>query len=167
MNRSTSNSLDPVQKVRRHAPIRSVSTRIILCVFVSTWLTAGLVSWVASGAIRDDVRTRMEERGYALIAEQTADLGRVLGPDWQQRSTPSCDVQVDEAAEADQPVDGAPCVSEVDVLLAFEPVHSALTGMRVLLTDGNGFILSAAGGRDHFRLGDRLPLSGLEMHRAR
>lgn len=169
MNRSTSNSLDPAQKVRRHAPIRSVSTRIILCVFVSTLLTAGLVSWLAIGAIRGDVRTRMEERGFALIAEQTADLGRVLGPDWQERSTPRCDVQVDEAteAEADQPVDRSPCVSEVDVLLAFEPVHSALAGMRVLLTDGNGIILAATGVRGHFRLGDRLPLSGLEMLRAR
>ena len=55
---------------RRHAPRNSVSTRIILCVFGSTLLTALIVSWLSVGAIHRDVRRRVTHQTRALIEER-------------------------------------------------------------------------------------------------
>ncbi len=54
-----------------HAPLNSVSTRIVLCVFVSTLLTALIVSWLSVGAIHADVRRRIGERSQALLDART------------------------------------------------------------------------------------------------
>ncbi len=54
-------------RVRRHAPLKSVSTRIILCVFLSTLLTALVVSWLSIGAIHQDVRQRTLERIHSIV----------------------------------------------------------------------------------------------------
>ncbi|HKK51810.1 MAG TPA: hypothetical protein VKA74_09500, partial [Myxococcota bacterium] len=55
---------------RRHAPLNSVSTRIILCVFGSTLLTALIVSWLSVGAIHRDVRDRLGRSTGRLVVER-------------------------------------------------------------------------------------------------
>lgn len=57
---------------RRHAPSRSVSTRIVLCVFASTLLTALIVSWLSIGAIHHDARSRVRERVVTLVDERAS-----------------------------------------------------------------------------------------------
>jgi diguanylate cyclase (GGDEF)-like protein len=66
----------------RHAHLNSVSTRIILCVFVSTLLTALIVSWLSVGAIHNDVRSRVGRRSQMLLAEQS---GRIEA--WHARTS--------------------------------------------------------------------------------
>jgi diguanylate cyclase (GGDEF)-like protein len=61
---------DVAESVRRNAPLNSVSTRIILCVFVSTLLTALIVSWLSIGAIHKDVRSRIAQRSSLLLDER-------------------------------------------------------------------------------------------------
>lgn len=58
------------EHLRRSAPLNSVSSRIILCVFGSTLLTAFIVSWLSIGAIHRDVRARIEARSTALLDER-------------------------------------------------------------------------------------------------
>lgn len=53
---------------RRRAPLNSVSTRIILCVFGSTLLTAVIVSWLSVGAIQRDMRSRIGFRAERILA---------------------------------------------------------------------------------------------------
>ena len=60
--------------VRRHAPLKSVSTRIILCVFLSTLLTALVVSWLSVGAIHQDVRQRTRERIHSIVEARRRSL---------------------------------------------------------------------------------------------
>jgi len=74
-HRSTSPRDDP-DWVRRNAPLNSVSTRIILCVFGSTLLTAMIVSWLSIGAIHRDVRTRVSHRSALLVEERAAQIER-------------------------------------------------------------------------------------------
>jgi diguanylate cyclase (GGDEF)-like protein len=57
-------------RISRHAPLNSVSTRIILCVFLSTLLTAMIVSWLSVGAVHGDVRSRVTNQTRALLAER-------------------------------------------------------------------------------------------------
>jgi len=64
------------QSARRRAPSNSVSTRIILCVFLSTMLTAMVVSWLSIGAIHNDVRSRVERRTRALAEERRDEIER-------------------------------------------------------------------------------------------
>jgi diguanylate cyclase (GGDEF)-like protein len=52
--------------------MKSVSTRIILCVFLSTLLTAVVVSWLSIGAIHRDVGARVERRAKGLLEERRA-----------------------------------------------------------------------------------------------
>ena len=54
--------------------MNSVSTRIILCVFFSTLLTALVVSWLSVGAIHDDVRTRVEHQTRALAEVRRSEI---------------------------------------------------------------------------------------------
>jgi len=72
MNVHRSHSDPPVRRTRfsRHAPLNSVSTRIILCVFLSTLLTAMIVSWLSVGAVHNDVRTRVTNQTRALLTER-------------------------------------------------------------------------------------------------
>jgi len=60
---------------RGSTPLNSVSTRIILCVFCSTLLTALIVSWLSIGAIHHDVRTRIEQRIATLSSERAGWIG--------------------------------------------------------------------------------------------
>lgn len=64
---------DP-QQVRSRAPMNSVSTRIILCVFFSTMLTALVVSWLSIGAIHNDVRSRVEHKTRTLAEERRSEI---------------------------------------------------------------------------------------------
>jgi len=57
-------------RTRGSAPLNSVSTRIVLCVFCSTLLTALIVSWLSIGAIHHDARSRIEESLAALSQER-------------------------------------------------------------------------------------------------
>ena len=59
---------------RRSATLNSVSTRIILCVFVSTLLTALVVSWLSIGAIHQDVRTRIAQRSETVLVDRADHL---------------------------------------------------------------------------------------------
>ncbi len=54
--------------------MNSVSTRIILCVFFSTTLTALVVSWLSIGAIHNDVRSRIDHRARAMAEERQDEL---------------------------------------------------------------------------------------------
>ncbi len=67
---------DEPDQVRRNAPLNSVSTRIILCVFGSTLLTAMIVSWLSIGAIHRDVRARVSHRSALLAEERAAQIER-------------------------------------------------------------------------------------------
>ena len=73
--RSKSHRDEPDQ-VPRNAPLNSVSTRIILCVFGSTLLTAMIVSWLSIGAIHRDVRARVSHRSTMLVEERAAQIER-------------------------------------------------------------------------------------------
>jgi diguanylate cyclase (GGDEF)-like protein len=68
--RSQSDADSQHVSVRRRAPLNSVSTRIILCVFVSTLLTAVIVSWLSIGAIHSDVRSRVSARTSGIVNNQ-------------------------------------------------------------------------------------------------
>ena len=89
--------LDP-QQVRSRAPMNSVSTRIILCVFFSTMLTALVVSWLSIGAIHNDVRSRVEHKTRTLAEERRSEIAlwhsaastqlaasTAIGTPWQTR----------------------------------------------------------------------------------
>jgi diguanylate cyclase (GGDEF)-like protein len=65
-------TVDVADSVRRYAPLNSVSTRIILCVFLSTLLTALIVSWLSIGAIHNDVHARIGERSAQLLRERSS-----------------------------------------------------------------------------------------------
>jgi len=54
--------------------MNSVSTRIILCVFFSTMLTALIVSWLSIGAIHNDVRSRVEHKTRSLAEERRSEI---------------------------------------------------------------------------------------------
>jgi diguanylate cyclase (GGDEF)-like protein len=54
--------------------MNSVSTRIILCVFLSTMLTALVVSWLSIGAIYSDVRSRIEHRARTMAEERQSEI---------------------------------------------------------------------------------------------
>ncbi len=70
-----SSNPDPIpQQVRSRMPMNSVSTRIILCVFCSTMLTALVVSWLSIGAIHQDVRSRIEHRTRTLAEERRSEI---------------------------------------------------------------------------------------------
>ena len=60
--------------MRRRAPLNSVSTRIILCVFFSTLLTALIVSWLSIGAIHEDVRRRTAARAEQILDRHAAEI---------------------------------------------------------------------------------------------
>ena len=70
------------ERNRTRASLNSVSTRIILCVFVSTLLTALIVSWLSIGAIYSDVRSRIVHRESALLDEQVESLA-----EWHRDAT--------------------------------------------------------------------------------
>ena len=74
MSPSRSNLAAIPKQVRSRAPMNSVSTRIILCVFFSTMLTALVVSWLSIGAIHNDVRSRVEHRTRALVEERRIEI---------------------------------------------------------------------------------------------
>ncbi|MEZ4354003.1 MAG: diguanylate cyclase [Myxococcota bacterium] len=56
------------------APLNSVSTRIVLCVFASTLLTALIVSWLSIGAIHGDVRDGLRRQAHHLLAHHGRSL---------------------------------------------------------------------------------------------
>ena len=70
------------EDIRTRAPLNSVSNRIILCVFVSTLLTALIVSWLSIGAIHDDVRSRIAHRGSLLLDNQVESVA-----EWHRQAT--------------------------------------------------------------------------------
>lgn len=70
VHRSHSDPQTHRPRISRHAPLNSVSTRIILCVFMSTLLTAMIVSWLSVGAVHNDVRTRVTNQTRALLSER-------------------------------------------------------------------------------------------------
>jgi diguanylate cyclase (GGDEF)-like protein len=73
--RPARSSIDAIpQQVRRRAPINSVSTRIILCVFFSTMMTALIVSWLSIGAIHNDVGSRVEQRTRSLLEARRSEI---------------------------------------------------------------------------------------------
>jgi diguanylate cyclase (GGDEF)-like protein len=59
---------------RARAPLNSVSTRIILCVFVSTLLTALIVSWLSIGAVYKNVRSDVLHYTLMLLDERGAQI---------------------------------------------------------------------------------------------
>jgi diguanylate cyclase (GGDEF)-like protein len=61
---------------KRSASLNSVSTRIILCVFASTLLTAVIVSWLGIGAVHRDVRSRIAQQEGAILADRADHLAR-------------------------------------------------------------------------------------------
>lgn len=67
MSRPISNLESIPQPAPRQTPRTSLSTRIILCVFFSTLLTALIVSWLSIGAIYRDVGSRIEDRTGRLV----------------------------------------------------------------------------------------------------
>ena len=167
MDQSSSTGSTRPERIRRHTPLKSVSTRIILCVFVSTLLTAVLVSWLSIDSIRKDVRLRFEQRGFALIEEQShALIGAFSGPS-VRNSIPDCiAAQIENIpAPADQPVTG--CLSEAELVGAFQPPSGSLRGLRLLVANRGGTIVAASGVRGHSRLGERLSLAHLETADAR
>ena len=74
--------IEAPEDVRTRAPLNSVSNRIILCVFVSTLLTALIVSWLSVGAIHDDVRSRIAHRGSLLLDDQVESVA-----EWHRQAT--------------------------------------------------------------------------------
>ena len=74
--------IEAPEDVRTRAPLNSVSNRIILCVFVSTLLTALIVSWLSIGAIHDDVRSRIAHRGSLLLDDQVESVA-----EWHRQAT--------------------------------------------------------------------------------
>ena len=130
--------------VRRRAPMKSVSTRIILCVFLSTLLTALVVSWLSVGAIHRDVGDRVEKRTGALLAERHTALeawhttakaqlaaSSAIGSPWHEsllaqvgsaRATPG---RVLEWVAADY--EGEPGASVGTAPLALQPPPAAVT----------------------------------------
>ena len=74
--------IEAPEDVRTRAPLNSVSNRIILCVFVSTLLTALIVSWLSVGAIHDDVRSRIAHRGSLLLDDQVESVAS-----WHRQAT--------------------------------------------------------------------------------
>ena len=166
MNQSASSSSSGIQKTRRRTPLTSVPTRIILCVFVSTLLTALLVSWLSIGAIRRDVRSRFEERGFALIEEQSSELSRTFSEKSTGGPTPDCvttKIRPTEAPTADYAIG---CLSQTELLNAFRPTGASLSGMRILVANRSGRIVAAAGVRGQSRIGARIPVAHLETIQA-
>lgn len=72
--RSRYDVLAPKTSISRHAPLNSVSTRIILCVFLSTLLTAIIVSWLSVGAVHNDVRARVTSNVRAVLDDRAAEI---------------------------------------------------------------------------------------------
>lgn len=56
--------------------MNSVSTRIILCVFLSTLVTTVVVSWLGITAIHEEVRARVEFRTRSLAVERRDEIER-------------------------------------------------------------------------------------------
>ncbi len=166
MNSTASNSRSRAQKLRRHTPLKSVSTRIILCVFVSTLLTAVLVSWLSIGAIRRDVRARFEERGFAMIEEQGVALARAFADSESGGPTPECVTAMIRPVETPSADYVLGCLSQTELLNAFRPTISSLSGMRLLVANRNGRIVAAAGIRGQARIGAQIPVSHLQTAQA-
>ncbi len=72
--RSLSHNEPRRSRPNRRAPLNSVSTRIVLCVFLSTLLTALTVSWLSVGAIHADVRQRVLQQTNALLEERVSQV---------------------------------------------------------------------------------------------
>ena len=72
--RSVISPEDGIESVRRRTPLKSLSTRIVLCVFCSTLTTALIVSWLSVGAIHDDVRARVSSRSTQLLGERVHEI---------------------------------------------------------------------------------------------
>ena len=98
----------PAEPTRRRAPLNSVSTRIILCVFFSTLLTALIVSWLSVGAIHQDVRTRIAARAAVVLDRQAAEIesshasafarlsaASAIGSDWHAALVAALDARPD------------------------------------------------------------------------
>lgn len=69
---TTSRSQPPRSpRPRGSVSLNSVSTRIVLCVFCSTLLTALIVSWLSIGAVHDDVRRRVG-RSLSTLSHERA-----------------------------------------------------------------------------------------------
>jgi len=58
----------------RRASLNSVSARIILCVFVSTLMTALLVSWLSVSAVYGNVRSSVAHHNRRLLDERAAPI---------------------------------------------------------------------------------------------
>jgi diguanylate cyclase (GGDEF)-like protein len=147
--------------------LKSLSTRIILFVFVSTLFTAVLVSWLAISSIRNDVRTRTEERAFAVIGAQRANFARVFPDGSALEGASDCgsenvDLQPDlaRAAVGSEPGKGdQDCLPHSTLLSALQPSAASLDGMRLLVANQTGKIIAAAGVRSQARVGHSLPAS--------
>ncbi|MFK7897453.1 MAG: GGDEF domain-containing protein [Myxococcota bacterium] len=69
-------SAPPIRE--KSASLNSVSNRIILCVFFSTFLTAVIVSWLGIRSIHHDVRQRTAQRAEGVLVPRVDELARLL-----------------------------------------------------------------------------------------
>lgn len=82
---------------RPRMPLNSVSTRIVLCVFSSTLLTALIVSWLSVGTIHADVRRRTAAQAAGVLHPKAATIqeshasafahlstASAIGSDWRR-----------------------------------------------------------------------------------
>ena len=82
---------------KRRASFNSVSTRIVLCVFSSTLLTALIVSWLSVGTIHADVRRRTAAQAASVLHPKAATIqashasafahlsaASAIGSDWRR-----------------------------------------------------------------------------------
>ena len=167
MSRSNSSADGRARAISSRAPLKSVSTRIILFVFVSTLFTAVLVSWLAISSIREDVRTRTEERAFTLIEAQRADFAHAFpnGPSRDGKSdcgtndvgSPSDHAPTSHGADAE--AGNLDCIPQSLLLGALQPSAANLDGMRMLVANRDGKILAAAGVRSQARVGSFVPES--------
>ena len=241
------------EAARGRAPLNSVSTRIILCVFVSTLLTALIVSWLSVGAIHRDARAQAAQRGRHLVEERAGVIANwhstaaaqlaastAIGTPWHRALIASLDADAatrtrswlsdpssvskfpplpapppELARHFDRimftrsgkgPVPAAGCLpASVDIIQndsrvaghidaclsrallgdalqpprtaarltqswlgqdttdgpTLGPVLSALQGVRMLITDGDGVVANAGGSRSQARIGETIPLTQL------
>jgi len=110
--------LPPTPPPLRRQPLNSVSTKIISFVFLSTFLTALVVSWISIQSTHGYLRRQIDERFPALLAhavegldrrleEAQRELGRRRGPDPEAWLA----AEPDFAAAARLGPDGAPRAS--------------------------------------------------------
>jgi diguanylate cyclase (GGDEF)-like protein len=121
-------------------PLNSLATKIILFVFLSTFATALVVSWIAIRSTHPHLRNQLEQRYPAALAQAAGHLD-----DWlERRGSASGELTEPERTEL------------ASLLAAEQPdPHSLLR-----LTDGEGRVLAASGDEAQPPI-ERVPLAAL------